>query len=162
MKNLKELLPNHLKHLQHSKLFKSLETAVSTFQQNKIVDEVFLKLLVRTLATEFEKMFDRPPVNARVVEIADNSSIVNYRFDRGYWEIVIHDTSVMVSDKSTSTTIFFSDAQDVSVEGSGSSLRKGKRKSESIQRAHTRQVAKDARYQDTDSDADEGESEWEP
>ena len=159
--NLKTHLPNHLKHLHHSKLFKSLESAVSIFQQGKIVNDAFLELLVKTLGMEFEKLFQRPPVNARIVEIAENSSIVNYRFDRGYWEVVLPTTSVMVSDKNTGTTVFFADSVNVSVEGSGSSLRKGKRKSESIQRAHTRQVAKDTRYKNED-DEDDDDEDWNP
>ena len=159
---VKKLLPSHLKHLQHSKLFNSLEKAVSIFTANKIVSEEFLLLLVTTLGEEFEKMYDRPPVNSRVVDIAENSSIANYRFDRGYWELVVPSTSVMVTDKAEARTIFFADSIDLAVEGSGSGLRKGKRKSQSIQRAHTRQIARDTRYESSDDSQDDEDEEWKP
>jgi hypothetical protein len=165
MAGLAQHLPNHLKHLQHSALFKALERSVAQFAANKIVDDAFLGALVRALATEFEKACDRQPVNSKALEIADSSQIANYRFDRGYWEIVVPKTSVLITDNKT-TTVLFRDSVNVAIEGSGGGLRKGKRKSESIKRAHTRQVAHDTRRKDKESDEDEGyddeDEDWNP
>ena len=162
---LTQHLPNHLKHLQHSTLFKALEVSVAQFVANKIIDDAFLGALVRTLAAEFEKACDRSPVNSKAVEIADSSQIANYRFDRGYWEIVVPQTSVLITDNKT-TTVLFRDSVNVSIEGSGGGLRKGKRKSESIKRAHTRQVAHDTRRREVESDEDEDsedeDGDWNP
>ena len=163
--DLKEFLPANMKHIQHSKLFQSLEGSLSQFYGNKIVSAKFVAKLVDVLVSEFEKAFDRQPVSSRILEVSPNSAIVNYRFDRGYWEIVLPSTSVMITDKASGTTTFFRESVDVSFEGSGGGLRKGKRKSESIKRAHSRQVAKDTRYvKEAESDEDEeySDGDWEP
>ena len=165
MTDLAEYLPDNMKHLKNSKLFTALEDALKPFLANKIVDAKFVNRLIVSLATEFDKAFDRPPVNSRILELAESSSIVNYRFDRGYWEVVVPQTTVMLTDKTLGTTTFFKEGVDVSIEGSGAALRKGKRKSESIKRAHSRQVAKDARYKsesDDDDFSDDDDGEWRP
>lgn len=168
--NLRDYLPAHLKHLQHSKLFISFEHSVSSFRANKIVDERFIEALVQIMATEFEKACDRSPVNCISLNLADNSKLSNYRFDRGYWELVVPDMQVSVVDDHSSTVIF-KERANVSIEGSGGGLRKGKRKSESMKRAHTRQVATDARRvsikkQSDDENDEEGDEfsdeEWTP
>ena len=152
--NLREYLPPHLKHLQHSKLFTSLEQSVSSFRANKIVDERFMEALVQIMASEFEKACDRAPINCISLNLADNAKLSNYRFDRGYWELVVPDMQVSVVDDHSSTVIF-KERANVSIEGSGGGLRKGKRKSESMKRAHTRQVAKDARKASTKKETDD-------
>jgi hypothetical protein len=165
MVDLAEYLPDNMKHLKSSKLFAALEDALQPFIANKILDTKFVSRLVSIFASEFDKAFDRPPVNSKILELAESSSIVNYRFDRGYWEVVVPQTTVMLTDKATGTTNFFKAGVDVSIEGSGAALRKGKRKSESIKRAHSRQVAKDARYK-SDSENEEysedDDAEWRP
>ena len=150
-------LPTHLKHFQHSRLFTGLVESMDTFYKNKIIDDSFVERLVPVFASEFEKAFDRYPVNSKSLEIAEDASIVNYRFDRGYWEIVIPETTVMISDQSNGRSCFFRDAVSVKIEGSGGGMRKGKRKSESIKRAHTRQVAKDTRWEGSSDEEDEEE-----
>ena len=167
MADITQYLPVKMKHLQHSKLFKSLEQALAPFIANKIVDTRFISKLVDVFALEFEQSFDKPPVSANILELSDNSAIINYRFDRGYWEVVVPQTTVMLTDQATGTTTFFRESVDVSIEGSGGALRKGKRKSESIKRAHSRQVAKDTRYRaksddESDYDDEDGDAEWKP
>ena len=167
--DLKAYLPGHLKHLAKSMIFKSLEKSIYYFLEHRIVDQVFAAKLVEILASEFERACDRAPVNSKMLEIAEGSSIVNYRFHKGYWELVLPSTSVMVSDHTSGATTLFKSSVDVSIEGSGGPIRKGKRKSESIKRAHTRQVARDVRWNgssDEDEEEDEGESvedeDWNP
>lgn len=167
MTALDQYLPAHMKHLKHSNLFSALETAIGPFIENKIVDARFVEKLIEIFAMEFDKAFDRQPINSRILELSYSSSIVNYRYDRGYWEVVVPQTTIMITDKSTGTTIFFRDSVDVSIEGSGGPLRKGKRKSESIKRAHSRQVAKDTRYAEPNSEGGDdedfdGDEEWRP
>jgi hypothetical protein len=168
--SIESYLPNHLKHLRESVLYKSLDQSVSYFLENRIVDERFVGKLVEILATEFERACDRVPINSKMLEIAEGSSIVNYRYHKGYWEIVVPGTSAMVSDHTTGSTSMFQSSVDVAIEGSGGPLRKGKRKSESIKRAHTRQVAKDIRWDGSsdesedeyESDAEEEDDDWKP
>lgn len=166
MVKISDFLPRNLRHLEHSKLFKSLAESIAQFAENRIVDEVFLRKLVEVFAAEFDAAFDRAPVNSRILQVSDNSGIINYRYDRGYWSIVVPSTSVVVSDQSTGKTAVFKDKVNVSIEGSGGGLRKGKRKSESIKRAYSRQIAKDVRWNEEDTDESESEldddsSDWE-
>lgn len=159
-------LPNHLRHLQHSQLFSGLVASVTQFHTNKIVDEKFIAKLVEAFACEFEKAFDRHPVNCKTLEISENSTIINYRFDRGYWELVVPDTTLVILDQSNGRSSFFRDSITVGIEGAGGGMRKGKRKSESIKRAHTRQVAKDTRWEGSSDDSEVQDSddsgEWVP
>jgi hypothetical protein len=101
-----------------------------------------------------------------MLEISEGSTIVNYRYNRGYWEIVSPSTSVLVSDHNTGKTLYFKDSINLAIEGSGGALRKGKRKSESIKRAHTRQVAKDVRYQGSSDESEDydfdDDGDWKP
>ena len=160
---MKEFLPPHLRHLEHSKLFKALESAVASFRANKIVDDTFVSTLVQTMASEFEKACDHLPVSSRTLDIGDGARIANYRFDRGYWEIVVPDASVVIKDSKSGTVLLRQNAKTLAVEGSGGGIRKGKRKTESIKRAHTRQVARDSRREEVDEDSDYDEDdEWEP
>jgi len=156
--DLKSYLPGHLKHLSESVLFKSLESSIAYFLEHRIVDQVFAAKLVEILAAEFERACDRAPINSKMLEITEGSSIVNYRYHKGYWELVLPSTSVMVSDHTSGGTALFQSCVDVSIEGSGGPIRKGKRKSESIKRAHTRQVARDVRWTGS---SDESEDEYE-
>ena len=167
--DLRAYLPGHLKHLAESVLFKSLENSIAYFLEHRIVDQVFAAKLVEILAAEFERACDRAPINSKMLEIAEGSSIVNYRYHKGYWEIVLPSTSVMVSDHTSGDTSVFKSSVNVAIEGSGGAIRKGKRKSESIKRAHTRQVARDVRWtgsSDESEDDYEGESDedadWKP
>ncbi|NDD93290.1 hypothetical protein EBZ37_14570 [bacterium] len=152
---MEKYLPAHLKHLSHSRLFSALDHALGSFRANRIVDERFVEALVTALGKEFEKACDRNPVNTRSVQLSEDGKVVNYRFDRGYWEVVVKDTEISVVDSKMSSVIF-REKSDVSVEGSGGGLRKGKRKSESMKRAHTRLVARDTRRSEDSSD------DWEP
>ena len=164
-RSLKDMLPNHLKHLSESALFRSLEETIAYFTQHKIVEEPFVAKLVEIMAAEFERACDRAPINSRMLEIAEGSSIINYRYNRGYWSVVVPSTSVLVSDHTGGSTLFFQESVDMAIEGSGGSLRKGKRKSESIKRAHTRQVARDVRWTGSSDESDEYEGsddEWKP
>ena len=165
----KDFLPGYLMHIHHSKLFKSLVLSIEYFHKNKIVDEKFIHKLISAFAEEFVETFARYPVNSRILEISENSSIVNYRFDRGYWEFVLPGCSIMVSDQSTGRTLYFHEADNIGLEGCGLGLRKGKRKLESINRAHTLQVAKDTRWRanskeedSVDEDEDDEDGEWIP
>jgi len=168
--SLKDFLPTHLKHLSESFLFRSLEDSIAHFQTHRIVDQAFVKKLVEIMCNEFERACDRAPINSRMLEIAEGSTLINYRYNRGYWELVSPTTSVLVSDNNTGKTLFFKDSINLAIEGSGFALRKGKRKSESIKRAHTRQVAKDARYDGSsdesenfdDVDFEDEDGEWKP
>ena len=167
--NLKSYLPNHLKHLSESVLFQSLDKSISYFLEHRIVDHQFVAKLVQILSAEFERACDRAPINSKMLEISEGSSIVNYRYHKGYWQIVVPSTSAMVSDHNTNASTLFHSAVDVSIEGSGGPLRKGKRKSESIKRAHTRQVAKDVRYSGSSDESDvdfesgsEEDADWRP
>jgi hypothetical protein len=161
-------LPSHLKHLQHTTLFTSLESALASFRANHIIDEAFVKILVSTMASEYEKACERVPVNTRALEIAETSvGISNYRFDRGYWEIVVPNATIILKDSKSGTILMKQHVANLSIEGSGGGLRKGKRKSESIKRAHTRQVARDSRRNEAEDDSDfeeddDEDGEWKP
>lgn len=160
MSPLNSFLPSHLRHLEHSKLFKALESAIEPFRKNQIVDDEFLWLLFEALAIEFEKSCESVAVKDRVLVLPSQPPIVNYRFDRGYWELVLPKTQVVVRDKSQ--TIYEVEANLVSIEGSGSGLRKGKRKTESVKRAFSRQMAKDSRRDEDSSDPSSEDGDWIP
>ena len=167
--DLKSYLPGHLKHLAESVLFKSLDKSIAYFLEHRIVDQTFAAKLVELLAVEFERACDRTPINSKMLEIAEGSSIINYRYHKGYWEIVVPSTSVMVSDHTSGSTNLFQSCVDLAIEGSGGAIRKGKRKSESIKRAHTRQVARDVRWTESSDESEEeydgdsdDDTEWNP
>jgi hypothetical protein len=153
---ISDYLPRNLRHLEHSKLCVSLQESLSHFADNQIVDEAFVRKFVEVFASEFDAAFDRAPINSKVLQLSEDSAIVNYRFDRGYWSIVVPGTTVMVTDQTK--TALFKDKVNLAIEGSGGGLRKGKRKSESIKRAYSRQIAKDVRWNES-SNSDESESE---
>jgi hypothetical protein len=159
---MEEYLPAHLKHLEHSKLFRALDQAVSSFRQNKVIDDKFLAVLVKTMASEFEKACDHLPVSSRTLDLQDTARIANYRFDRGYWELVIPDATIAIKDSKSGTVLLRQQAPVLSIQGSGGGLRKGKRKTESIKRAHTRQVARDSRREDSLDDSEFSDDDWEP
>jgi hypothetical protein len=162
---LSTFLPGHLRHLQHSKLFKAIETAVDPFRKNKIVDDEFAEALVMCIATEFEKTCETPPISNRVLELPGDAPILNYRFDRGYWELVFAKSNVIVRDTKSSNVVFKREANMLAIEGSGSGLRRGKRKTESIKRAFSRQIARDSRkHSESESDYEEegSDEEWVP
>ena len=166
---LSEELPLHLQHLKYTCLYQSLEESIKYFFENKIINKEFISKLIQIFAIEFEKSFDRNSINSKILEISENSQIINYRYNKGFWSIVIPNTTLLVTDHHisapTGKTIFFKESVNVCIQGSGGALRKGKRKSESIKRAHTRQIAKDARWQqdrdEDDSDEDDSD-EWKP
>jgi hypothetical protein len=161
MSKLCEYLPPHLKHLKHSRLFEALDHSLMMFRANHIIDEKLVETLVIIVASEFEKTCDKQPVNGRTLQFPDSSRIANYRFDRGYWELVIPKSQVSVVD-SRASSVIFRETNDISIEGSGGGLRKGKRKSESIKRAHTRQVAKDSRAVSSDEEDYDEDEDWTP
>ncbi len=162
MTPLNSFLPTHLRHFEHSKVFKALSQAVEPFQKNKIIDDEFVEALVTCIASEFEKACDTPPVSHRVLQLPGDAPIVNYRFDRGYWELVFQKSNVIVRDNKTSNIVFKQEANMLAIEGCGGGLRRGKRKTESIKRAFSRQIARDSRKIESESEYQDSDEDWVP
>ena len=154
---IEDFLPPHLKHWKHSKLFKSLEMTLSQFD-GMLENRQITILIKKIISIELLKIFENTKF-----EIPPGFGIENYRYNSTYWEIVVPKATVRLNDNSTGKTRFFDSGVDVAIEGSGGSIRKGKRKVESIKRASSRQTAQDLkkkrREEEGETDSEE-EEEW--
>jgi hypothetical protein len=144
MPSLNSYLPGHLKHLQHTCLFQSLGKTMEEFLDNGLISNETAGELMQITASRLEDEFEESQIPSSSIRISPGEGIVNYRYDEGYWELVVEGPVELELEDGTQVT-----AGLVGIEGCGGGLTKGKKEGAKLKAAHTRQQALDEQSEDS-------------